>query len=84
MSDVRDWLNSLGLGQYADAFEDNAVELSQLVDLDHEVLLAIGVAAAGHRMRILKAAAGLPPSFGQIDGTESRLPTAVEQPAVPT
>jgi class 3 adenylate cyclase len=59
MSDVSEWLDALGLGQYADTFEENAIERDHLPDLDHEVLQAIGVSAAGHRMTILKAAAAL-------------------------
>ena len=60
MSDnVSQWLEQLGLGQYADAFEENAVEFDQLSDLDHDTLEAIGVRAVGHRMRILKAATEL-------------------------
>ena len=52
---VTKWLEGLGLGQYADAFVENAVMLDQLPDLNHEVLQSIGVNAAGHRMKILKA-----------------------------
>jgi class 3 adenylate cyclase len=59
MSDVRQWLDSLGLGQYADTFEENAIERVHLPDLDHEVLQAMGMSAAGHRMTILKAVAAL-------------------------
>ena len=57
MNDVGKWLESLGLGQYVDAFADNDIALSHLSDLDHEVLQAIGVKSAGHRMTLLKAAA---------------------------
>ena len=59
---VSHWLNQLGLGQYAEAFEVNDVELDQLADLDNEFLKDIGVSVVGHRMRILKAAALLPES----------------------
>jgi class 3 adenylate cyclase len=59
MISVRDWLHELGLGQYADAFDENAIEAAQLPDLDHQVLQAMGVNAAGHRMKILKAALDL-------------------------
>ncbi len=53
---VSAWLQELGLGQYAEAFADNAVEMDQLPLLDHDVLQAIGVKAAGHRLRIIEAA----------------------------
>jgi class 3 adenylate cyclase len=58
MSDkVTKWLEQLGLGQYAEAFEKNAVGLEHLPDLDHETLKELGIHAVGHRMTVLKAAA---------------------------
>ena len=58
MSDkVARWLEELGLGQYAVTFEENAIGLEHLPDLDHETLKEIGIRAAGHRITILKAAA---------------------------
>ena len=56
MSDIRQWLEDLGLGQYADAFEENRIRLGILPDLDHDILKDIGVKAAGDRIAILKAA----------------------------
>jgi len=56
MSDIRQWLQSLDLGEYADAFEENRVDLSLILDLDHTVLKEIGVTVIGDRIRILKAA----------------------------
>ena len=57
--DVKNWLLGLGLGQYADAFEENAIVWSLLPKLDHELLKDIGIVAVGHRMQILEAAAGV-------------------------
>ncbi len=58
MSDkVARWLEELGLGQYAVTFEENAIGLEHLPDLDHEILKEIGIRAAGHRTTLLKAAA---------------------------
>jgi class 3 adenylate cyclase len=54
---VAKWLEQLGLGQYAEAFEENAIGLEHLPDLDHETLKELGIRAVGHRMTILKAAA---------------------------
>ena len=59
MSDLRQWLDALDLGQYAEAFEENAIDADVVGELDHDVLKEIGVAAAGHRLRILKAARAL-------------------------
>jgi class 3 adenylate cyclase/tetratricopeptide (TPR) repeat protein len=56
---VTNWLEKLGLGQYAEAFVENAVEWAHLPDLDHETLQAVGVKAVGHRMTILLAVASL-------------------------
>ena len=56
MSDIRQWLEELGLGQYADAFEANEVRLEHVPDLTHDVLKELGVAVIGHRMTMLKAA----------------------------
>jgi class 3 adenylate cyclase/predicted ATPase len=50
------WLKTLGLGQYADAFAENAIELDVLADLSDEDLEKIGV-RLGHRRKILKAIA---------------------------
>jgi hypothetical protein len=55
MPRVRQWLVSLGLAQYADAFDENAIGWEVLPDLDHHVLKDVGVSAAGDRLRILKA-----------------------------
>ncbi|MFC1664345.1 hypothetical protein ACFL17_01780 [Pseudomonadota bacterium] len=55
MSDIRQWLHSLDLGQYVEAFEENAIEWDLVSELDHEILISIGIGLAGHRMRILKA-----------------------------
>ena len=59
MSDVRTWLAGIGLGQYADAFEANDVEMDLLKDVDDQVLKDIGVTSAGHRLRIRNAIAKL-------------------------
>ena len=59
MASLSGWLNSIGLGQYAEAFERNAVGWDVLSHLDHDVLRDIGVRAAGDRVRILHAVKSL-------------------------
>ncbi len=59
MTDVRQWLNSIGLGQYAAAFEENSIEWDLLPKLSSEELKEIGVGPLGHRKRILEAAEAL-------------------------
>ncbi len=38
MSDIREWLDRLGLGQYADAFEANAIDGDILPDVTDQTL----------------------------------------------
>ena len=59
MSDVSEWLSSLGLSQYAEAFEAQGVEFDQRGELSDADLRELGVSALGHRKRLLKAIAML-------------------------
>jgi class 3 adenylate cyclase len=59
VNDVTEWLAALGLEQHAQTFAENDINFDLLASLDHEVLQAIGIKSAGHRMTILKAAAAL-------------------------
>ena len=52
MSEIRKWLQSIDLGQYADAFETNHVDMDLLQHVDDQTLKDIGIASAGHRLRI--------------------------------
>ena len=56
---VREWLRSLGLERYADAFAENAVDWQVLPNLNSDDLRDIGVTAVGHRRRLLQAIAAL-------------------------
>ena len=51
MGDVRQWLDSLGLGQYADVFEKNAIEAQQVAALTDEELRELGIMAPGNYQR---------------------------------
>ena len=62
MSEIRKWLETIGLGQYADAFETNEIGMDLLGQVDDQILKDIGVSAAGHRMRIRDAIAKLAPA----------------------
>lgn len=57
--DVAGWLHSLGLGMYAKAFADNAVDAATLHRLTDADLRELGVAALGHRKKLLAAIAEL-------------------------
>ena len=56
MQQIADWLEKLGMSEYAQRFADNAIDLSVLPDLTDQDLEKIGV-LLGHRRKILKAIA---------------------------
>jgi class 3 adenylate cyclase/tetratricopeptide (TPR) repeat protein len=58
MQPIAEWLNALGLGQYAQRFADNDIDANILRDLTDADLEKIGV-SLGHRKRILRAIAEL-------------------------
>jgi class 3 adenylate cyclase/tetratricopeptide (TPR) repeat protein len=57
--DVGIWLRDLGLEQYETAFRANAVDAAILPRLTAEDLKELGVAAVGHRRKLLEAIAAL-------------------------
>ena len=57
--DLSAWLHGLGLGQYEQAFRDNAVEPDVLLQLTAEDLRELGVVPVGHRRKLLDAIAAL-------------------------
>jgi len=61
MSDIRKWLEGIGLDQYADAFEANKIDMDLLGEVDDQILKDIGMSAAGDRLRIRKAIAKFRP-----------------------
>jgi class 3 adenylate cyclase len=56
MQPIAEWLNALGLGQYAQRFADNDIDANILRDLTDADPEKIGV-SLGHRKRILRAIA---------------------------
>ncbi len=58
-SAVGTWLESLGLGEHAEAFASNDIEWDVLPELTSEDLKDLGVSSLGQRKRILKAIAEL-------------------------
>ncbi|MDM0021459.1 AAA family ATPase [Variovorax saccharolyticus] len=64
MDDVAQWLQGLSLGEYAQAFAEQGVEFDLLGELGDDDLKALGVAALGHRKRLLRAIATLSSGAG--------------------
>ena len=58
MQRIADWLEKLGMSEYAQRFVDNAIDLSVLPDLTDQDLEKLGV-LLGHRRKMLRAIAAL-------------------------
>src|SRR5262245_58838850 len=61
MKGVAEWLASIGLGEYAQRFADNAIDLSVVRDLTEQDLKELGV-LLGHRRKMLRAITELAPT----------------------
>src|SRR5215471_17267362 len=80
MSAVRKWLEAISLGQYADAFEANDIDMDLLSQVDDQMLKDIGVSSAGHRLRIRNAIAKLTPTSA-VEANASAAVAAPEEPS---
>ena len=93
MQQVADWLEKLGLGQYAERFAENDISFVILPDLTDQDLEKIGIASLGHRRLLLRAIAELkivergaptpdnvvsaPPASAKMDTAERRQVTVM-------
>jgi hypothetical protein len=57
MSQIRQWLETIGLAQYVDAFEANDVDMELVKNIDDPALRELGMSSTGHRVRIRNAIA---------------------------
>jgi len=67
--DIKAWLQGLGLDRYVSTFRDNEIDWEVLPKLTSEDLREIGVAAVGHRRKLLDAIAALraePPKIADV------------------
>ena len=64
MQQTADWLEKLGMSEYAQRFADNDIDFTILADLTDQDLEKIGVASLGPRRKLLRAIA----SFGYCPG----------------
>jgi class 3 adenylate cyclase len=71
VSEIRAWLEGIGLAQYAGAFETNDIDIDLLRQVDDQVLKDIGVSSAGHRLRIRNAIVNLTPPLSATTGAAS-------------
>ena len=56
MQQTADWLERLGLGQYAQRFAENDIDFALFTKLTDADLKELGVISLGHRKRLLEAA----------------------------
>lgn len=73
MTGIAEWLSSIGLGEYAQRFGENAIDLSVVCDLTEQDLKDLGV-LLGHRRKMLRA-------ISELKGDIPRTPQAVAKPA---
>ena len=78
--DVIVWLRGLGLGKYEAAFRENEIDETVLPGLTAEDLKELGVAALGHRRKLLDAIAALRADTNASQ-TTTRTPAAAEASA---
>src|SRR5271169_972444 len=77
MQKVSDWLEKLGLGQYAQRVAENDINFGILPDLTDQDLKELGVSSLGHRRQLLRAIVELN------DGKTSTLKPVVAPPVAP-
>src|SRR5215470_9001226 len=81
MQRVADWLQTLGLEQYAQRFVENDISFSILPDLTDQDLKELGVASLGHRRQLLREIASLSKT---LDAASSALSEPAPPIAAPT
>jgi len=74
MQDIAEWLEKLGMSEYAERFTENRIDVSVLRDLTDQDLKDLGV-VLGDRRKMLRAIAAL-------DGAAGPTPTAPAPPPV--
>jgi class 3 adenylate cyclase/tetratricopeptide (TPR) repeat protein len=80
--DIAAWLRGLGLERYVPAFRDNEIDWEVLPKLTSEDLREIGVAAIGHRRKLLDAIAAIGvtvPTAVTVVPSDAPVPTDAER-----
>jgi class 3 adenylate cyclase/predicted ATPase len=79
MKQIADWLEKLGMSEYAEQFAANDIDLDVLVDLTDQDLRELGVSSLGHRRKLLRAIADLE----TIEKSAPAVAVAAAAPAAP-
>ena len=85
MQRVSEWLEKLGLVQYAQRFAENDITFAILPDLTDQDLKELGVASLGHRRQLLRAIVelGNAPTTPAPNAPRSYSPTPIAPPTEP-
>jgi class 3 adenylate cyclase/tetratricopeptide (TPR) repeat protein len=75
MSEIRNWLEAIGLGQYADAFETSDIDMDLIRQIDDQALRELGMTSTGHRLRIRNAIAKLTAAYAAEVNVSATTPT---------
>ena len=78
MQQVADWLEKLGLGQYAQRFAENDINFGILPYLTDQDFKDLGVTSVGHRRQLLLAMAELK----DVRKGAAQPPSAVTEPPI--
>jgi class 3 adenylate cyclase len=76
MQQIADWLQKLGLGQYAQRFAENDITFFLLPHLTDQDLKELGVVSLGHRRQLLLAIA-------EITGEKRAARASASEPPLP-
>ena len=86
--EISEWLEKLGMSEYAQHFAENDIDLAVLGELTDQDLKELGVASLGHRRKILRAIAEVTdapaaaaPALSRPAAAPRPAPSAAPQPA---
>ena len=79
MQQIADWLDKLGMSEYAQRFAENDIDLAILRDLTDQDLEKIGVASLGHRRKLLRAISEL----DSLPAATPAMPASIPRVSVP-
>ena len=81
-SSIRAWLDGLGLAGYADAFEENEINLDLAADLNDSDLKDLGVSTMGRRKILIRAIGALAVPGVSADDADDMVSPAKNAPSV--
>jgi class 3 adenylate cyclase/predicted ATPase len=79
MQQIADWLEKLGLGQYAQRFAENDIDFALLTKLTDADLKELGITSLGHRKRLLEAIAERTTPAPSLSQTEPKAQDTAER-----